>query len=412
MKLFQWLLALTVVARAQEIDPRVKKGMGVFKVIKFPNIACSSSNPERNGTCYTASECTAKGGSISGSCANGFGVCCIFEKNCGDGSIAENCTYFTSASLTTGSSCSLTVCKCSSDVCQLRLDFETFVLNDPVTPTDITVGTAGAPGAATRQGNCDTDSFGVTVPGGKAPPIICGTNTGQHMYIPASETGCNTLTSNIGAASTAKTSAFTIKVTQIECKSKRLAPSGCLQYFTQDAGEIQTFNYNNGAGIHLANQDYNSCIRANRQYCAICYYTPTATTGFALSVPNGAAGAVLDTNCGAPELLGFAEGGAYDHITIPGGQCDSPDAAGAVVTDNFLHDRYCGTQLGCGTTAAGNAQTPGTVCTNQKPFKIGVYTDGLEYNNPAANGEAVPPRNIGFSIKYFMKTSCLTRPGN
>ena len=35
---------------------------------------------------------------------------------------------------------------------------------------------------------------------------------GQHMYIPASETGCNTLNGNIGAASTATTSAFTIKV--------------------------------------------------------------------------------------------------------------------------------------------------------------------------------------------------------
>jgi len=401
-----------MLVRAQEEESRGKKALSIFTVVKFPNTACSSSTSGRNGTCYTSSECTAKGGSTSGSCASGFGVCCVFEKSCGGGSIAENCTYFTSSSLTTGTSCSLTVCKCSSDVCQLRLDFETFVLSNPVTATTVTIGPAtAAAGSATRVGNCDTDSFGVTVPGGKSPPIICGTNTGQHMYIPASDTGCNTLNGNIGAASTATTSAFTIKVTQIECGSKRLAPSGCLQYFTQDADEIQTFNYNNAGGVHLANQDYSICVRDNRQYCAICYFTPAAITGFGLSVPNGAATIIgLDTNCGVPGLLGtYVNGGSYDHILIPGGQCDSP-AANAVLAANFLFDRYCQTQLGCGTNAIGTAQTAGTVCTNQKPFQIGVVTDGVEWHFPTASSEAGAPRNIGFSINYFMKTTCLTRP--
>ena len=35
---------------------------------------------------------------------------------------------------------------------------------------------------------------------------------GQHMYVPASDTGCNTLNANIGSSSTATTSAFTIMV--------------------------------------------------------------------------------------------------------------------------------------------------------------------------------------------------------
>ena len=30
-----------------------------------------------NGTCYTAEECSDKKGKASGSCANGFGVCCV-----------------------------------------------------------------------------------------------------------------------------------------------------------------------------------------------------------------------------------------------------------------------------------------------------------------------------------------------
>ena len=66
----------------------------------------------------------------------------------------------------------------------------------------------------------------------------------------------------------------------------------------------------------------------------------------------------------------------------------------------FQHDRYCNTQLGCGTNAAGTAQTAGTVCTNQKPFKLGVYTDGIEYIN-SANAEGNPPKNIGFEISKY-----------
>jgi len=412
-----WVL-LVLIADAENEVNRKQKTLSVFTVVKFPNIVCLSSTTGRNGTCYTNSECTAKGGSASGSCASGFGSCCIFEKSCGGGSVAENCTYFTSTSLTTGSSCSLTICKCSSDICQLRLDFETFVLNNPVTITTVTVGPGtAAAGSATRIGNCDTDSFAVTVPGGKSPPLICGTNTGQHMYIPAA-TACNTLNANIGAASAATTSAFTIKVTQIECSSKRLAPSGCLQYFTGDSGTaangdaIQTFNYNSGNGVLLANQDYSACVRANRAFCSICYYTPATITGFGMSIPNAIVAATnVDTNCGNPGLSGtFTSGGGYDHVLIPGGQCDSP-AGGIVVVANFLNDRYCGTNLNCMTDAASaQASITGTVCTNQKPFKIGVQSDGLEYINPAAAGEAIAANNFGFEMNYYMKTTCLTRP--
>ena len=42
------------------------------------NDACSGTN--RNGTCFSAVECAAKGGASSGSCAEGFGVCCTCKK--------------------------------------------------------------------------------------------------------------------------------------------------------------------------------------------------------------------------------------------------------------------------------------------------------------------------------------------
>ena len=43
--------------------------------------------------------------------------------------MAENNTYFTSSGITKGSNCKFKICKSQSNVCQLRLDFETFVLN-------------------------------------------------------------------------------------------------------------------------------------------------------------------------------------------------------------------------------------------------------------------------------------------
>merc|ERR550532_2042683 len=131
---------------------RTDKQLSVFTVVKFPNEVCTSSTSGRNGTCYTQSECAAKGGSSSGSCASSFGVCCVFERSCGDGTVSENCTYFTSASRTAGSSCTLTICKQGSDVCQLRLDFESFTLSNPITATAVTVGRM-----LNRMGTCETE---------------------------------------------------------------------------------------------------------------------------------------------------------------------------------------------------------------------------------------------------------------
>ena len=58
--------------------------------------------------------------------------------------------------------------------------------------------------------------------------------------------------------------------------------------------------------------------------------------------------------------------------------------------------------------AAAAVGTPdGTVCTNMKPFKIGVHTDGVEYAHPTATAEHLHPNNAGFNLNYFMKTSCI-----
>ena len=80
---------------------------------------------------------------------------------------------------------------------------------------------SGAAGAANHLGNCQTDTFTITTPGSKSPPVICGTNTGYHMYVPASDE-CNEMVANFGSSSTATSSAFIIKVTHVIIVAKIL----------------------------------------------------------------------------------------------------------------------------------------------------------------------------------------------
>ena len=47
---------------------------------RFPNGACMSSSAGKNGTCYAEDECSNKGGTGYGSCAGGYGVCCVCKS--------------------------------------------------------------------------------------------------------------------------------------------------------------------------------------------------------------------------------------------------------------------------------------------------------------------------------------------
>eukprot|EP00094_Tigriopus_californicus_P014231 TCALIF_13784-PA protein Name:"Protein of unknown function" AED:0.01 eAED:0.01 QI:0/1/0.66/1/0.5/0.66/3/0/71 len=52
----------------------------IFNIVTFKNEACATTGAGNLvGTCLTSTECTAKGGSPSGNCAAGFGVCCLFS---------------------------------------------------------------------------------------------------------------------------------------------------------------------------------------------------------------------------------------------------------------------------------------------------------------------------------------------
>ena len=82
---------------------------------------------------------------------------------------------------------------------------------------------------------------------------------------------------------------FSVKITQIECTSLAkgepphdschasclmspplfTAADGCLQYYTGVAGRVESFNYNNAAGLQLSDTDYSVCVRMERNFCGM-----------------------------------------------------------------------------------------------------------------------------------------------
>lgn len=115
---------------------------------------------------------------------------------CG-GSSSDNNTYIVQASATTVTSpCKHTICPASTNICRIRYDFTTFVTAGPQTGTGmLAVGTAVTD---TVVGSCFDDAFSVSSPGNEGSPIICGTNSGYHMYVDVTPSNCQQAVFQIG----------------------------------------------------------------------------------------------------------------------------------------------------------------------------------------------------------------------
>jgi len=337
---FLVLVVFLQLAFAEDSNDRSEKLISTFQIVRFPNDVCVGSN-SRNGTCYTSAECSDKDGTSSGSCADGFGVCCTFViTSCGSSS-SENITYWTTASITTGdlTTCGLTVCPASDEICSLRIDFTTFVITGPNTLSIVTnrrkFGTPGAAdltdtthfmtgGAYTT--NCLYDSFGAQgASPSSSPPEVCGTLTGTHMYVEADVDRCNNLqfnfadyastaAVNIRGVSSLTSRSWDLTVTQIECTSPVLPPVGCTQFFWGSTGKYVLENYNyrgtsavtSNAGIHLANQNQRMCIRREKGNCVGCF------------VSNGVNGFKVSGSVNTADHFAGA-GGCCGYLDIPSG---------------------------------------------------------------------------------------------
>jgi len=383
----------------------------IFQIIKFENAVCVGST--RNGTCFTDSECEAKGGTDDGSCADGFGVCCIKIIDA-SGSTALNNSYIveTSATVTAGSSKSYTVCPVKEDICRIRFDFTVFILSPPFTdPGTLPTATPGTADQGAPIGDCVEDQFSITSPVSSGTPVICGTNTGQHMILDSDGVGCSNVNFAIGSAVFARS--WDIKVMQFNCGDEMGGPAGCLQWFTENTGTIRSFNFPNQAAgaavaagvVHLSNQHYKACIRRPLGANRICY--PPCTS---VNPANGQSSFGVSRSDNANANSQQAGQCADDFIGIPGGIASKAASAG----DLSLVSVFCGRELlpaadtDWANANGGNAIDATTaVCTSVAPFEITVHFDDNEVfdnannANDARNEWSINPGGIiGFSLCY------------
>jgi hypothetical protein len=397
----------------------------MFEIIKFNNDACTGDS--KNGTCYTSAECDDKGGTKDGSCADGYGVCCTFDLNCG-GQSTENNTYFSTSGSESSGSCSLSVCP-GDNICQLRLDFNSFVISGPYTSTTTTdqytkvlYGMPDNTGveAMLTNSQCTTDSFSVTSPSGSSPPVICGTNTGEHMYVDATSSFCNTLSFGLGTTATT-TRSWEIRISQFECDYNNLAPQGCTQYFFgADDGKIQSFNYNSGSGYNLANQKQNICFRREASKSKVCFSYVSAYTDFDVSLREGASATpsklavgLTASKAGCCGYGNDGKKGGYDCLLIPsaktvnsGGIASKsaatkrPLATGAATVDD-LEGAFCGMRGIAGSKSAKTTKgttLKATICTKRTPFMVSFQTDSFEYAVEANKQVGTK----GFQLAYIL----------
>merc|ERR1719210_390104 len=325
------------------IKSREGKVFSLFSVVTFPNNQCtaksSTSATEVLGTCFSNSECNAKGGTIDGNCAAGFGTCCTFLVSDCSSTVTQNCTYIQNptypSSYSTTGACDYNITPLSTDICQLRLDLDTF------DTTDTQAAITGPP--AYDAATC-VDTLVITSGSSRVYPNLCGTLTGQHIYIETGRKSTNqVLTFNVQAASTVST--WRIKVSQIECHSPMKARRDCLQWFTGTSGSVKSFNF--GVGM-IGTMAYTVCVRREVGICGISWRESDTTSPDPFDLD-----AVLTAG------VGFGANTAVDaFIQIPGAECDY--YSGLVLSNDCTATIASGDTSGAAVTAYG------------MPFELGV----------------------------------------
>ncbi|KAL1117664.1 hypothetical protein AAG570_003979 [Ranatra chinensis] len=315
------------------------------------------------GVCLNPYECKIQHGEALGPCALGFGVCCVFTATC-DEEIENNVTYFVNPDfpgLTQQSGeCIIKIKKIASDISQIRLDFTHFNLGQPNRKTGV----------------CEVDVFTLS-DGNSQNVVLCGQNSGEHLYFDVDNMKDPlTITMNLTQENLFRI--WEIKISQIEFN--RRAPAGCRQYHQSRQGEIRTMNYAIN-GRHLANQDYNVCIRQEEGMCSVAY-EPCDDNSFKIGPPIAADDPGSGDGPLTNSLAEFRE--CNDRIIMP---CDSEDfimPGGIMGMCNLLH---------CGNTFCSSGDRPCKIESSIKPFSIRVQF------GPGTKDES-PEDNLGMCLKF------------
>lgn len=283
--------------------PGVSFVENVFKQDEVWSSNLTGVEPCRNGegVCLPAGTCKdAAGGPIIGDCS-GHQVCCkvsLSHQAVTDLYISYWTNQHYPRPQINQTSSSLNI-KLQSDVCQVRLDFLDLVLPPPSS------GCSCSPENSLEIVNSRTN-MGVL---GVGNSHVCGVNSGKHMYLDVSPK--DILLLKIMTASTQERKArifnsakdllapywfrdvlihdskWNIKVTQIPChfnsdwfndRSMKIgaakfykdlrAPAGCLQYFTEERGMLESWAFDERSPM-LINSDYSVCIKHGVDTCGV-----------------------------------------------------------------------------------------------------------------------------------------------
>lgn len=291
------LLLLGTAAHAAPQEQGEGRVLSIFSVVNFPNLACRATENEDGGarsglmgTCLSSTECNDISGMKRGSCASGFGVCCVKTlKECG-GTVSNNNTYIANKDYPTALAAGVNTCEYTvtrqGEICQLRLDFQDVVLDTNANGlTDNTVGRIVATGGS-----------------GNEPPAVSGTLSGDHMYVEVNDQDPKITITTVAGAANQK---WNIQVSQIACDSPFKAPRDCTQYMTENVGQVRSYNTRGATAKELAGQNMKVCIRQNKGMSGARFTAATFEVGSQVMM----AGAIGAT-CGAI--------GTGNALTIPG----------------------------------------------------------------------------------------------
>jgi hypothetical protein len=153
------------------------------------------------------------------------------------------------------------VLKPSSDKVQMLLEFTMFDIMGPT------------------EGECDNDTFIITgYTGRQQVPILCGENTGKHMYIDLTnyDSSADDMTLEFSFSTNDTDRKFEIEVSFLD--TMMTPHPSCLQYFSETSGSISSFNYGT-TPEHRNNQLYSICFAVIPEYCDIGFTFNTLDLG-------------------------------------------------------------------------------------------------------------------------------------
>jgi len=394
---------------AGDQNTSARDGKSLFVIVNFPNEECTTTTGY-NGTCMAPSECIGTGGAALGSCAKGFGICCYYYlRGCG-GVQAYNQTYLQNpnwpgpVTVDQDLECTFTFPRLHSQVCQLRLDFAQFELGPPISDRVLCTSTTPA-----------TDTLTLVHAGGRTEPtLLCGYNTGHHVYLDMAST--DTMAFIRFRLDSTRFGTFNriwnIKASQIECNKNYHAPQGCLQYYYGDhgVGSVTAFNYDNPTTAyvgHLAGS-YSICVRRESGMCVIGWTPPQYSQdplGFSISG--------RDTSDHARGSCRYSSDPAYtspypaqseckqQYISIPDNTGNS-DGSGPFTHTSLARDgnpvttcqRMCGKKFCLGGDVCRGSADHQVVYSRRLPFEMRVTFDSTGFSPQTF-------MNKGFKLNYF-----------